>query len=184
MSPSRLGLASAVLVAVALGGSAQADVPRDRLERALAGYENTVSRETLAALGEGWERALLALAADVRASSILRVRAIAALQFVRTRSASTFLRGLIERQSTATTGVAVLELKEALLALAHVDGARALPPLAPLLAHPVPDVREAAVRAIGWIPGERGTAHLRSRLREEKEPFVIEALRNVLGSAR
>lgn len=184
MSRSSPALAPAVALAMVLGGTAQADVPRDRLARALAGYENVVGREALAALGEGWERALLSLSADLRASPILRLRAIAALKLVRTRSASALLRGLIERQSTATTGVAVLELKEALLSLAVVDGARALAPLSPLLSHPVPDVREAAVRAIGGIAGERGAAHLRSRLRVEKEPFVIEALNNVLGSAR
>ena len=168
---------SAVLLAAPLAAPlAHAEAPRAQVEHALSGYEARIDETHLQALGAFWEQAVGSLALDSKAPPLLRVRALFALSFSKAPSTGELLRGVIARTASSTDGIEILQLKEAVRSLATVEGERALAVIAPMLEHPVPDVREAAATSLQRINSDRTKLLVKARLATETEPFVRSAL--------
>ncbi len=82
------------------------------------------------------------------------------------------LRLIVERGQTVRAGAPTLFARAAMLSLAPLARGRAVPEIAPLLDHAVPDVRADAARALGMTGSESALPPLRTRLQIEESPMV------------
>ncbi|MFN7131514.1 MAG: HEAT repeat domain-containing protein [Myxococcales bacterium] len=143
---------------------------------ALQGYENPITRASMQGLGPGWDAVVAKVVADEQTPSATRQRALFALRFASGEEVARVLRENVLRNRDAVEGAPVLELIEALGALAKVQGEKATAVLVPMLSHPVPDVRVAAGEALAGIGTEAAREAVRQQLEREPESFVREAL--------
>ena len=168
---NRLHLAVGIL-SLALAQAAAAQPTREALLAALHGYEIPLTRERLLGLGSGWEQTAEALARDTSVAPLYRARALAALGFSKSPSTPALLRAVLVQKGAAVAGPDAIEAKEALLALAAVEGDLAIEDLGRYLDHPVPDTRAAAARALGHSRAARARSLLERRAAQESELSV------------
>lgn len=161
--------------------AARADVPPQAAARLLSAYHARVDDETLRALGPGWDAAMIALLGDEATRPLVRARAVIALGHAKTPAAAAALRRVLAAGGAATEGAPVVETRNALRALARLEGPSATADLVRFSGHAVPDVRAAAAEALGIAGGAAALDAVRARLRREPEPSVRAALEAARG---
>jgi len=168
------GIALALVTALAGGtGDARADAStraeiQSRLEKAPRG----LAAGDVAELGAGAGPLLAQIADDKAVASPIRLRAMAALAYVRTPRAHDFLEDYVVRMRPSSDPVDRALLRKAAIALGWQSGPRTVEVLAALLDHPDAEVRLDAVVALGLTRTQRAEKPLRARLAIEPDPAV------------
>ncbi len=165
----------AILSVILVAGVAQAAPSREVVSRLLGGYESRVGPDDVRRLGAGVDHVLVAIAVDPAERPLRRNRALAALAWVPSTEGRDLLRAVVRQNARATSGVAVLDLAVAARSLGAF-GPEEDADLAPLLAHPVGDVRAAAADGLARARAVSALPSLRVRLLTEREPAVAQAL--------
>ncbi|HEU4406470.1 MAG TPA: HEAT repeat domain-containing protein [Polyangiaceae bacterium] len=151
---------------------------RARLRAAFGGYETAPERRELEGLA-GAERlvpALIELAGDRGEPPHKRSNALASLRFF---AGVPGARAELEARAGDPAAPRYLR-RTAARALAAAYGDDALATLGPLLGDPDPDLRDAAVRALGALGSVRSRALLEGRASVEADPNVRLSLRRAL----
>lgn len=163
------------------GRPAAAAPARAEVEHALAGWERLFSADDARRLGPATAAVLISIADDPATRPLVRWRAIGALGFFDGGD----VRAFLEREIAAAAGprADLLGLATALGALARSAGDGAVGVVAPYLAHPNPDVRMDAARALA-AAGPRGRAAVAARVATERHPSVLAAIRKALRARR
>jgi hypothetical protein len=183
-------VAAAVLVPSLALGFATAPSAREKLVSLLRSIETPASPADLAraaeddsAGSEATSELLRDLAGDDQINQHARWAAITALEHYPGSSTEERLLALIERGRTVRAGAPTLHARAAALSLARIDGGKAVPFVAPLLDHVVPDVRADAARALGLTGSPDALPALRARLHVEESEMVkveiVDAIRAV-----
>ena len=175
-----VSLLVSLLFSLSLAPLALADPARAEVEEQLGGYEPRAIAADVVRLGEGTDRVLVAIARDRHTSDLRRVHALGALLYVPTDLARRTCVGVIRDQARFDGGAASLEVA-ACAGTLSAFGPEVRPSLAPLLAHPVAEVRAAAAWALGAgrIPDARSL--LRARRSVEGDTAVRSAIESALG---
>lgn len=166
--------ALAIALALAPLTSAFAGPLRDDLLTLLGGYEDLPTAEQLRGLGEGVEAELMAIADDHAVPSSRRSRAVSSLQYFPSKSSRTFLEAHLD---AADKGIL---RRKAALALGAGFGSEAVPKLTAVLADDDVLVRVAVAQALGFVGGDEAKAALTSRLANEADATVREAIAKAL----
>jgi HEAT repeat protein len=165
-------------------GEVGADKP---LTEILSGIDYAPSRDALDdVMGDAASDQLVAIARGAEADlddAGLRIRAYRALALYAAPETETALRAAVAEHGAVDRGVDTLYVRAAMDSLAVVAPGRAVPALAPMLAHPSQDVRAGAARALGATGSDDAISHLRARLQEEPvlqvRLAIADALRRV-----
>ncbi|MCA9489676.1 MAG: HEAT repeat domain-containing protein [Myxococcales bacterium] len=163
------------LTLLLLAAASWAGEKRDAVLELLGAFEEPVAQKNLEALGEGVDVELMAIADDHAVPHSRRGNAVVALQFYPTDPVHTFLVAHL-----APGNDALLRRKAAHSLAAF--GAAAVPELAPSLADDDTQVRIAVVHALGRIEDPTARTALESRLPQEPEPAVKDAIAKALGA--
>jgi hypothetical protein len=177
---------AAVLVPSLALGFATAPSAREKvvaLLRALETPPAPVDLDLAAGDDAGAGDLLRDLAGDDQINLHARWTAITALESYPGSGTEARLLGLIERGLTVRAGAPTLHARAAALSLARIDGPKAVPFVAPLLDHVVPDVRADAARALAIAGSPDALPALRARLHVEESAMVkaeiVDAIRTV-----
>ncbi|MFT4624411.1 MAG: hypothetical protein ACI8PZ_003070 [Myxococcota bacterium] len=138
-------------------------------------HDAAPTQTDFAALGDGVDALLMAIADDTEVPSSRRGRALTALQYYPTDAARAFVEGHLAPESTG------LLRRKAVYALAGGWGVSALAPLTAALADHDVQVRIAAVTALAGLESAEATAALTARLEVETVDAVKLALGKVVG---
>jgi hypothetical protein len=142
-------------------------------------------------LGSGAQAELLAIARGEKGAMNdpgLRIRAYRALALYPSSDTESALLDAVAQHGGATSGVDIVYLRAAMESLAQVASSGslvsvAIATLAPMLDHPLRDVRADAARALGATGGADAVPVLRARLAEEEllqvRLAIAEALRRL-----
>lgn len=106
---------------------------------------------------------LIALATDTEMDPGLRLRAVRALALYPGDATRTVLLSLLADNGSTPSGTETLLVRAAMYALATIDGASAVGPLAPLLDHPSRDVVADAALALALTGSPAATPFLGQR---------------------
>jgi HEAT repeats len=139
-----------------------------RLEKAPRG----LAANDVADLGAGAGPLLAQIADDKAVASPIRLRAMAALAYVRTARAHDFLEDFVVRMRPSSDPLDRALLRKAAMALGWQSGPRTVEVLAALLDHADPEVRLDAVVALGLTRTQRAEKPLRNRLAVEPDAAV------------
>ncbi len=182
---------SGALIAVLLGvaaGAVQGAAPpigRAELQARLEKTSRGLSASEVAELGAGAGPLLAQIADDRAVASPVRLRAMAALTYVRTPATHDFLEAFVIRKRPSSDAVDRALLRKAAIALGWQSGPRTVEVLAGLLDHDDAEVRLDAVVALGLTRTRRAEKPLRDRLAIEADAAVraqIESqLKTLLG---
>lgn len=154
---------------------------RQSVENAFQGYEVDLAPERLAALGQGWEAHVVALAASSETAPLVRARALEALSFVHTPEAAQVLRRCLTDVGGETRGAKVVEASIALVSLASSEGLAAEQTVVPFLEHPSSTLRMAAARALATMDSPLVALLLSRRLLIETHAATRAVLERVLA---
>jgi HEAT repeat protein len=175
----------ALLVAVPAVAFASSGPARDRVIALLRSIETppTPARLDEANDGESAEHVLLDIVDDEKVHAHARWQAVSELAQYPSAATESRLRQLIDQGRNTRTGAATLLARSAALSLAEIARARAVAQIAPLLDHPVPDVRADAARALGITRSQDALPSLRQRRLVESSAMVkteiIEAINSI-----
>jgi len=190
MKPARararlLAIAFAVAVpSLALAFASSPDAS-ERIESLLRSIEAPPTPERLdEAAGPGGAGELLReLASAEETNPHARWQAIGALAHYPGSGTEAQLREIIDQGRAVRAGAATLNARAAAFALAQLKRKHAVPAIAPLLDHVVPDVRADAARALATTGAAESLPALRRRLQVETSPLVraeiVDAIRIV-----
>jgi HEAT repeat protein len=164
------------LALVATASTARAQQPTAAAVVAmLSGIEDAPTPAEWQAMGPRVVGILAQLARDPQQPGFVRVRAIQAAGQFATPAARTVLRRALRDPEP-------MLVREAVLSMQRAFGAGALRDVAPLLDHEDTAVREAAIRALAAIGGDRARELLRARLAREDDQVLVTQLTTALGS--
>jgi HEAT repeat protein len=152
---------------------------RQRLQAALGGYENLVTKDQLLSLGtpEQLTPALAEIYQDTSVHLAVRIQALTSLRFFPdARSRATLEQALTGADTTDAARRAAVK------AYATGFGPHAVPILGRVLEHPELHTRNAAAKALGEIGTEPAMAALRKRLPAESDPMVKGTIQASLGA--
>ena len=163
----------AALVPLALG-FATAPAARDKMISLLRSIEALPDPARLdeASGGESAAAELRDLADDDQVNPHARWQAISELAHYPGPATDARLRQLIDRGRSTRTGPPTLYARAAALALAQSAKGHAVGSIAPLLDHPVPDVRADAARALALTGSPDALPALRARRQMETSVMV------------
>ncbi len=156
---------------------------RAKVERLLSGYEPRPIGPELRRLGDGVDEVLIAIARDPKTRPVRRARALAALGQVPTLAGRDACRGVIRDESRAASGPEVLDVAACARTLGAF-GPQLQMDLAPLLAHPAPDVRAAAAEGLATAHAKLALPLLEHQLDREKDPAVRATLTKSIDSIK
>lgn len=157
------------------------DADVDTLEAQLSGIDFLPDRDRLDDVApNNPTTALIDICQDTGARAGQRLRALRSLAQYPSPRARTALVDAIGRYRDAEKGMDLLYLRAALEALAQVGGDDTWLIVIEFFDHRSPDIRAAAVRAVGDLGDPSATAELFRRLDLEKVPFVRAAIERAL----
>lgn len=145
---------------------------RGRLERALSGVEGLPTRADLLRMSPRAEELLREIVLRPSRNVLARNRALSALRLFPAAASAQLLRAVIEANRAARTGLARMDLEQALASYAVVVGPAAVETVRPFLAHANLDVRATAASALVLTRSPRALGLLESRRRDEPSPMV------------
>ncbi len=122
--------------------------------------------------GESADAVLRDISDDEKISPHARWQAISELAQYPGSATEARLKQLIDKGRTARSGAQTLFARAAALSLAQVAKGRAVTQIAPLLDHPVPDVRADAARALAITGSVEALPALRARRQMETSAMV------------
>ena len=161
---------------LAVGLASADDALRATVADLLSGYEDPPRAEELRRLGAGVEAELLAIGQDPAQSRSRRERAVYALGWFPSAMAHAFVEGL------ATSPVADSHLRRsAVWALANGWGDAAIGSIGTALASEDVQLRNQAARALGRLGTPAAVAALKTRLGDEPNAMVREAISAAIG---
>jgi HEAT repeat protein len=131
--------------------------------------------------GDGAGAALLALAEDDTANPQARLEAISELAHYPGQVTEVHLRAIIERNKMIRNGASTLYARAAALSLGAIAKNRAVSVIAPLLDHPISDVRADAARALALTGSSEALPPLRARRVIETSAMVKSELADAIG---
>lgn len=146
-----------------------------QVEELLAGYEYVPKAEDWARIGPQAAIVLRQIAADPKAQSSKRARAVSSLAHFPQDDNQTFLTELLQKD----TNPALLRRK-AIRALAVAFGPQSLPTIKPYLADADHRLRESAILAIGAVRTDEARTLLKERLSLEPSDHLKETLEETL----
>lgn len=188
MTGARLIPAGICALALAIGsaharGPVPAVLPDADVADILTGVDFVPGKPALDDVLDDPNPDLIALAADTEMDPGLRMRAVRALALYPGLETRTVLLAIIADNEDAASGTETLLVRAAMYALATIDGAAAVGPLAPLLDHPSLDVRADAAHALGLTGSPAADPFLRERRNietsEQARWAIEEALRTL-----
>lgn len=141
----------------------------------LGAFEEPVAQASLAALGDGVDLELMAIADDAAVAHSRRGNAVVALQYYPTDPVHAFLSAHL------TTGNDPLLRRKAAYSLAAF-GAVAVPELVVALGDPDAQLRMAAARSLGTIGEPAARDALLARQAQEPEQAVKDTIAKALGN--
>jgi hypothetical protein len=152
---------------------------RQRLQAALGGYENMVTKDQLLQLGtpEQLTPALAEIYQDTSVHLAVRIQALTSLRFFPDARSRATLEQALTGADTADAA-----RRAAVKAYATGFGADAVPILGRVLEHQELHTRNAAAKALGEIGTEPALAALRKRLPAESDPMVKGTIQASLGA--
>ena len=164
-----------VLLLWALAGTALAGPLTEPVTSLLDGIEHAPTAAEFAALGDGVDTELLAIAADASAPTSRRGRALSALAFYPTQDVRTALEQVLGEEQ----GKSLLRRKAAgSLGAGFGDDATSV--LEAALSDDDPQLRIAVVHALGAIDTDTARAALSARRGVESQSAVVEAIDQAL----
>lgn len=152
-----------------------AAIDRDELEQMLSDYERIPKKAELLHLGPGpdLEAMLRNIILHPSPRALARIRAISVLQYFPSAANAAVLRNVIQGYNRkALTGVALLELQNALPSYAVVAGPKSLDLIQPFLTHSNVDVRYSAANATALSRSPLTLNILMRRYKIESSPIV------------
>jgi len=158
---------------------------RSRVEAYLAAHDVAAAAD-LQGLARAPEKALMAIASDVRVAGLVRSRAVAALRLVASHEVQSFLTKLVQTKAKATDATDRLIVRRAAVVLGWMAGAGTAEQLALLFDNDDAEVRLDAAIGIGLTRSETAAKLLRRQLAVESTPRVrdqIERQMRALGQA-
>ncbi len=158
---------------------------RDRIA-AYLGDHDVVTAAELRALDANPPKALIAIARDEKAPSLVRARAVAALRGFGSPEVYAFLAKLIDDKATTADATLRLILRRAAITLGWLSAPDSDHTLAALFANADPEVRVDAAIGIGFTRKADAVALLRGQLAVETVQRVreqIERQLRILGAA-
>lgn len=178
-----VGAAAAALLGAGAAEALDRPAADPEVVELLSGISYVPSKSSIdVVLGEAAVEDLVELArSSAELDPGLRLAALRALgQYGADAIADEALRDALAEYAPAAEGVELLYLRAAMGALAEASGPAAAGELAPLLEHPVRDVRATAAAALGRAGGAEAIPALRARLAVETVLQVRLALEDAL----
>jgi HEAT repeat protein len=155
----------------------------DDLQAKVAAYlatHDVASVSELRALAQVPEKPLIAVASDVRAETMVRARAVAALRLLPSPGVRAYLDRLLQDKAKASDAGDRLLLRRAAIALGWLSGPRACQQLALLFANEDAEVRVDAAIGLGLTRAADAPAFLRRQLAVETAPRVRDQIERQL----
>ncbi len=177
-----LALALALLASPAV--AQQSLTERGRLEAALSGIESVPSKATLLHASPRAAELLREIVLRPSRNVLARNRALSALRLFPGAASAQVLRAVIETNRAAKTGLARLDLEQALASYAVLRGPEAVEVVRPFLAHASLDVRLTAASALVATRSPRALGLLEARRRDEPSETVRARIDRELAALR
>ncbi|HUH03112.1 MAG TPA: HEAT repeat domain-containing protein [Kofleriaceae bacterium] len=164
---------SACALALALGAARAADpialtLPDADVADILSGVDFIPGKPALEGVLDDPNPDLIALATDTEMDPGLRLRAVRALALYPGDATRAVLLSLLADNGSIPAGIETLLVRAAMYALATIDGAAAVGPLAPLLDHPSRDVVADAAHALALTGSPAASPFLGQRKAAEE----------------
>jgi hypothetical protein len=193
VSLTYLAIAFSIVVSASPAPPSSAPYPNDgrpgdgrsKIEAYLAAHD-VASAADLQGLATAPEKALMAIASDLRVAGLVRSRAVAALRLVASREVQSFLTKLVQTKAKAIDATDRLIVRRAAVVRGWMAGAGTAEQLALLFDNDDAEVRLDAAIGIGLTRAETAAMLLRRQLAVESAPRVraqIERQLRALGEA-